>query len=244
MKKIILSSFLIASFGLLADDHLPPGYSKYQSNFLFTCSMPAKCLKAFNDYMNAPEIASQNFEADMYAVMHNGWDEATHGISFYYKSADEYAKGNQIYVTFEAGRKFRKRIDELDIQGTSQNLTVHTVGVTLAGDSTTNRVTLRWSHEVTNPEMFLPLWIKFAKSIEGYDWSSNAYGRQSHYLGNKGNGISHEIWASFNSSQDALKFLSGMYGSKEFAKFAPEANKYSKFKRSYMEVSLKQYKPD
>ena len=98
MKKIILSSFLIASFGLLADDHLPPGYSKYQSNFLFTCSMPAKCLKAFNDYMNAPEIASQNFEADMYAVMHNGWDEATHGISFYYKSADEYAKGNQIYV--------------------------------------------------------------------------------------------------------------------------------------------------
>ena len=244
MKKIILSSFLIASFGLLADDHLPPGYSKYQSNFLFTCSMPAKCLKAFNDYMNAPEIASQNFEADMYAVMHNGWDEATHGISFYYKSADEYAKGNQIYVTFEAGRKFRKRIDELDIQGTSQNLTVHTVGVTLAGDSTTNRVTLRWSHEVTNPEMFLPLWIKFAKSIEGYDWSSNAYGLQSHYLGNNGNGISHEIWASFNSSQDALKFLSGMYGSKEFAKFAPEANKYSKFKRSYMEVSLKQYNPD
>ena len=140
MKKIILSSFLIASFGLLADDHLPPGYSKYQSNFLFTCSMPAKCLKAFNDYMNAPEIASQNFEADMYAVMHNGWDEATHGISFYYKSADEYAKGNQIYVTSEAGRKFRKRIDELDIQGTSQNLTVHTVGVTNSGSAAENVV--------------------------------------------------------------------------------------------------------
>ena len=74
MKKIIMSSFLIASLGLLADDHLPAGYSKYQSNFLFSCSRPAKCLEAFNKYMNAPEIKSQKFEADIYAVLHKGWD--------------------------------------------------------------------------------------------------------------------------------------------------------------------------
>ncbi len=206
MKKIILSSFLIASFGLLADDHLPPGYSKYQSNFLFTCSMPAKCLKAFNDYMNAPEIASQNFEADMYAVMHNGWDEATHGISFYYKSADEYAKGNQIYVTSEAGRK-------------------------------------RWSLDVSNPAKFLPLWKGFSKSIEKYDWSANAYGLQSHYLGNNGR-ITHEVWAAFKTVQEALAFLDGMYASSEFAEYNPKADEYSDFIRSYMEVSLSQFNPD
>ena len=61
------------------------------------------------------------------------------------------------------------------------------------------------------PEMFLPLWTKFAKSISGHQMHTVCL-----TLGNNGNGISHEIWASFNSSQD-LKFLSGMYGSKEFA---------------------------
>jgi hypothetical protein len=35
-----------------------------------------------------------------------------------------------------------------------------------------------------------------------------------------------------------------MYGSKEFAQYAPESRKYATFKRSYMEVSLKQYNPD
>ena len=54
----------------------------------------------------------------------------------------------------------------------SDTLTVHTVGVVLAEDTATNVVTLRWSLEVTNPEKFLPLWTKFAKSIESYDWSA------------------------------------------------------------------------
>ena len=126
----------------------------------------------------------------------------------------------------------------------SDTLTVHSVGVVLAEDTASNVVTLRWSHEVTNPEKFLPLWLKFSKSIENYDWSANAYGLQSHLLGNNGNGITHEIWAGFSSPQGALKFLSGMNGSEEFAKFSPQASKYSKFKRSYMEVSMKQYNPD
>ena len=243
MKKIIMGSFLIASLGLLADDHLPPGYSKYQSNFLFSCSMPAKCLEAFNKYMNAPEIKSQKFEADMYAVLHNGWDEATHGVSFYYKSADEYAKGNLLYVTSEAGRKFRKRMLELDIKATAQNLTVHTVGVTNSGTAANNVVSLRWSLEVSNPAKFVPLWMGFSKSIEKYDWSANAYGLQSHYLGNNGR-ITHEIWAAFSNSQHALAFLDGMYNSTEFAEYNPKADEYSNFIRSYMEVSLSQFNPD
>mgnify|MGYP001162460217 FL=1 len=243
MRKIIIGSFLIASIGLAADGHLPPGYSKYQSNFLFSCLMPSKCLEAFNKYMNAPEIKSQNFEADMYAVLHNGWDEATHGVSFYYKSADEYAKGNQLYVTSEAGRKFRKRMRELDIEATSQNLTVHTVGVTNSGTAADNVVSLRWSLEVSNPAKFVPLWMDFSKSIEKYNWSANAYGLQSHYLGNNGR-ITHEIWAAFSDTQGALAFLDGMYNSKEFAEYNPKADEHSDFIRSYMEVSLSQFNPD
>ena len=243
MKKFFISLFLVSSFTLMADNHLPAGYSKYQSNFLFSCSMPAKCLEAFNKYMNAPEIKSQNFEADMYAVLHNGWDEATHGVSFYYKSADEYAKGNQLYVTSEAGRKFRKRMLELDIKPTSQNLTVHTVGVTNSGTAADNVVSLRWSLEVSDPVKFLPLWKDFSKSLEKYEWSANAYGLQSHYLGNNGR-ITHEIWAAFSDVQGALAFLDGMYGSKEFLDYNPKADQYSDFIRSYMEVSLSQFNPD
>ena len=243
MKNFFISLFLVSSFTLMADNHLPAGYSKYQSNFLFSCSMPAKCLEAFNKYMNAPEIKSQNFEADMYAVLHNGWDEATHGVSFYYKSADEYAKGNQLYVTSEAGRKFRKRMLELDIKATSQNLTVHTVGVTNSGTAADNVVSLRWSLEVSDPVKFLPLWKDFSKSLEKYEWSANAYGLQSHYLGNNGR-ITHEIWAAFSDVQGALAFLDGMYGSKEFLEYNPKADQYSDFIRSYMEVSLSQFNPD
>ena len=243
MKNFFISLFLVSSFTLMADNHLPAGYSKYQSNFLFSCSMPAKCLEAFNKYMNAPEIKSQNFEADMYAVLHNGWDEATHGVSFYYKSADEYAKGNQLYVTSEAGRKFRKRMLELDIKPTSQNLTVHTVGVTNSGTAADNVVSLRWSLEVSDPAKFLPLWKDFSKSLEKYEWSANAYGLQSHYLGNNGR-ITHEIWAAFSDVQGALAFLDGMYGSKEFLDYNPKADQYSDFIRSYMEVSLSQFNPD
>ena len=244
MKKTFLTFVLIFGFQLSADNHLPANYSMYQTNFLFNCPVAERCFAAFDKYMNSPEVAKEKFEVDFFAVQQNGWDDSTHGVSWYFLDEDQYAKSGLIFTTSQAGREFRKAMNDIGVEIISDTLTVHTVGVTLAGDSTTNRVTLRWSHEVTNPEMFLPLWTKFAKSIEGYDWSSNAYGLQSHYLGNNGNGISHEIWASFNSSQDALKFLSGMYGSKEFAKFAPEANKYSKFKRSYMEVSLKQYNPD
>ena len=41
------------------------------------------------------------------------------------------------------------------------------------------------------------------------------------------------------------KYLNGDESSaKEFAAYAAESRKYSKFKRSYMEVSLKMYNPD
>ena len=244
MKKIFLLSTLVFSFGVSADDHLPANYSMYQTNFLFDCPEPEQCFAAFDKYMSAPEVAAENYEVDFFAVQQNGWDDSTHGISWYFLDEDQYAKSGLIFTTSQAGRDFRKTMNEIGAEIISDTLTVHSVGVTIAGEAATNVVTLRWSHEIANPAKFVPLWSKFAKSIEGYNWSANAYGLQSHLLDNNGNGITHEIWASFSTPQDALKFLKGMYSSKEFAKFSPEANKYGTFKRSYMEVSLKQYNPD
>ena len=98
-----------------------------------------------------------------------------------------------------------------------------------------NSVSLRfegfglWSLEVPDPAAFVPVWAAFAKSIEKYDWSGNAYGLQSHMLGNNGNGITHEIWVAFANQQAALAFLDGMYASKEFAEYIPKANALSVF---------------
>ena len=244
MKKIILSIAMISSLGLIADDHLPENFSKYQSNFLFSCPMPNACLAAFDEYMNSPEVKSQNYEVDVYAVLHNGWDDATHGVSWYYKNADEYAKSNLIFATSDAGKKFRAKLNEIGVEQIQENLSVHTIGVSSGGPTTDNAVSLRWSMNVTNPAEFLPLWTSFSKSLEKYDWSANAYGLQSHYLGNNGTGITHEIWAAFSSPQAALAFLDGMLGSKEFAEYSPKQAEYSQFIRSYMEVSLNMYNPD
>ena len=244
MKKFILSMSLVLSLGISSDGHLPENFSKYQSNFLFSCPMPNACFAAFDEYMNSPEIQSQNFEVDMYAVLHNGWDDATHGVSWYYTDADQYAKSNQIYATSEAGKTFRAKLNKIGVEQIQENLSVHTIGVSSGGPTTDNAVSLRWSMNVSNPAKFLPLWKSFSKSIEKYDWSANAYGLQSHYLGSNGSGITHEIWSAFSSPQEALAFLDGLYASKEFAEYSPKADEYSQFVRSYMEVSLKMYNPD
>ena len=135
-------------------------------------------------------------------------------------------------------------MNDIGVETISDTLTVHSIGKVLSGETADNLVSLRWSLEVTDPVNFVPLWKNFSESIEKYDWTSNAYGLQTHYLGNNGTGITHEIWTTFNTVQDALAFLTGLNSSKEFAEYAPKAREYSKFKRSYMEVSLKQYNPD
>ena len=244
MKKTLFATMVFVGLNLNANDHLPSNYSMYQANFLFNCPVPEKCFAAFDKYMNTPTVKKEKFEVDFYAIQQNGWDESTHGVSWYYKDADQYAKAGEIYSTSKAGREFRKTMNDLGVEIISDTLTIHSVGVTLKGETVDNGVSLRWSLEVQDPVKFVPLWKDFSKSLEKYDWSSNAYGLQTHYLGNNGTGITHEVWAAFNTPQDALAFLSGMNNSKEFAAYAPEARKYSTFKRSYMEVSLKMYNPD
>lgn len=244
MKKLFLSTLLLISFGVMADGHLPENYSKYQSNYLFKCDVPAKCLNAFTKYMNSPEVKSQNFEADFFAVLHNGWDESTHGISLYYKDADEYALSNKIFATSNAGKMLRKANINNGLEPVSEYLTVHTVGVDDMTPATDTPVSLRWSLEVQNPSAFVPLWTDFLKSLEKYDWAPNAYGLQSHILGNNGNGISHEVWIAVADQQAALAFLDGMHASPEFAAYVPKAEKVSTFKRSYMQVNLNMFNPD
>ena len=46
--------------------------------------------------------------------------------------------------------KFIKRMLELDIKATAQNLTVHSVGVTNRGTAADNVVSLRWSLEAVS----------------------------------------------------------------------------------------------
>ena len=171
MKKLFLLSTLVLSFGIYADDHLPENYSMYQANFLFNCPEAERCFAAFDKYMNSPIVSKEKFEVDFLALQQNGWDDSTHAVVWYYKDADQYAKAGEIFATSQEGRDFRKAMNDIEAEIISDTLTVHTVGVNLEGDTTSNRVSLRWSLEVTDAAKFLPLWTKFAKSIEGYDWA-------------------------------------------------------------------------
>ena len=97
MKKTFIAFALVFGFQLSADDHLPANYSMYQTNFLFNCPVAERCFAAFDKYMNSPEVAKEKFEVDFFAVQQNGWDDSTHGVSWYYKDADQYAKAGQIF---------------------------------------------------------------------------------------------------------------------------------------------------
>ena len=101
-----------------------------------------------------PTILLNCIKIDFYAVQQNGWDDSTHGVSWYFLDEDQYAKSGLIFTTSQAGREFRKTMNDIGVEIISDTLTVHTVGVTLAGDSTTNRVTLRWSHDSTSKSLY------------------------------------------------------------------------------------------
>ena len=142
MKKIYLLFTLVFSFGVTADDHLPENYSMYQANFLFNCPEAEKCFAAFDRYMNSPRVAKEKFEVDVRALQQNGWDDSTHAVVWYYKDADQDAKAGEIFATSQEGRDFRKAMNDIEAEIISDTLTVHTVGVNLEGDTTSNRVSL------------------------------------------------------------------------------------------------------
>ena len=87
MRKIVIAALAWAFIGAVsADNHSEPNYSKFQSNYYFSCPQPAACVGAFDKMMASPDIADKNFEVTLYALEHNGWDESTHMVSFYFKS--------------------------------------------------------------------------------------------------------------------------------------------------------------
>ena len=244
MKINILSLLIILSFGVWADDHLPTNFSKYQSNFHFKCDEPEKCFAAFDKYMKSPEVSG--LEVDFYALNHNGFSDASHGISFYFKDADEYAATGNFYATSKAGKDFRNAMNRVGADLDNKTLTIHSVGVVDGVSGTAESpVGLIWDLNVSDPAAFVPTWVEFSKNMEEEAWNkATAYGLQTHYLGNVGNGITHNVWAQFKSQQDALEFLDGMYSSPEFAEYSTKAKEYRTFLRSYMTVSLKMYNPD
>ena len=84
MKKIFLIILSLFMFGIFADE-LPANFSKYQAHYAFKCDQGEKCAAVFDKYMNAPAVKAMNLEVDLYALQHQGWNEATHQISYYYK---------------------------------------------------------------------------------------------------------------------------------------------------------------
>ena len=103
MKYIfsILVALLLSS-SAFADGHSEPQYSKSQSNYYVTCHQPAACVGAFQKMLAAPDIADKGFEAILYALGHNGWDDSTHMVSFYFKNAERCLETFYLTPVFKA----------------------------------------------------------------------------------------------------------------------------------------------
>ena len=52
---------------VFADNQSEPNYSKFQSNYFFTCPEPMACVAAFEKMLAAPEIAAKGYEVSLMA---------------------------------------------------------------------------------------------------------------------------------------------------------------------------------
>ena len=59
---------------------------------------------------------AEKFEVDFFAVQQNGWDDSTHGVSWYFRDEDQYAKSGLIFTTSQAGREFRKTMNDIGLK--------------------------------------------------------------------------------------------------------------------------------
>ena len=124
MKKISLLLLSLFMFGIFADE-LPANFSKYQAHYAFKCDQGEKCAAAFDKYLNTPEVKAMNLEVDLYALEHQGWNEATHQVSYYYKDANEYAVAGNFYSTSKAGLTFRNTMQKLGAELIMSSMTRH-----------------------------------------------------------------------------------------------------------------------
>ncbi|GIR82962.1 MAG: hypothetical protein CM15mP84_07100 [Cellvibrionales bacterium] len=89
-----------------ANSQTEPNYSKFQSNYYFTCPEPMACVAAFEEMLAAPEISAKGYEVSLMALAHNGWDESTHMVSFYFKSAERYLEAGQTLPHLRLSQNF------------------------------------------------------------------------------------------------------------------------------------------
>ena len=96
-----------------ADNHSEPNYSKFQSNYYFTCPQPAACVSAFEEMLAAPDIAEKNFEVSLrpWAITDG---RITHMV--FTKSAERYPRlarhsSSPAFATFRAGARWGSRIN-------------------------------------------------------------------------------------------------------------------------------------
>ena len=219
---------------VFADDHSEPNYSKFQSNYYFTCPEPMACVAAFEKMLAAPEIAAKGYEVSLMALAHNGWDESTHMVSFYFKSAERYLEAGQTFAASEAFAKFLAAGASVGVKNQSETLTTHSIA---KGDSRGSRTQVTWTVNVSDPATFVPAWQKMSDSFDKYSWGAKAYGLQTVLLGNQG-WATHEIWAAFETPVEALNFLEQFYLTPEFQEYENTAGKAAELVRSYMANSI------
>lgn len=241
MKKIVLAALAWAfTSSVQADNHSEPNYSKFQSNYYFSCPQPAACVGAFSKLMAAPEIADKNYEVTLYALGHNGWDESTHMVSFYFKSADRYLEAGQTFAASPAFQEFTQAGASVGVENKAQTLTTHSI---VSGDGRGTRSMVTWTVNVSDPATFVPAWQKLSKSLEAYPWASKAYGLQTLLLGNQG-WATHQIWTAFDSPVEALNFLEKFYLTPEFQAYSAEVDGAVSLVRSYIANTVYEANPD
>ncbi|MGD2008619.1 MAG: hypothetical protein PVJ95_10120 [Cellvibrionales bacterium] len=217
-----------------ADNHSAPNYSKFQSNFYFTCPQPTACVSAFEKMLAAPDIAEKSFEVSLMALSHNGWDESTHMVSFYFKNAERYLEAGKTFSSSPAFAEFRAAGRGVGVENQSQTLSTHSI---VSGDSRNSMSQVNWTINVADPAVFVPAWQKMSEALSKYPWSAKAYGLQTILLGNQG-WATHEIWAAFDTPIDALNFLENYYKTPEFMEYSAEVGDAVDLVRSYMANSI------
>ena len=140
-----------------ANSQTEPNYSKFQSNYYFTCPEPMTCVAAFEEMLAAPEIAAKGYEVSLMALAHNGWDESTHMVSFYFKSAERYLEAGQTFAASPAFAKFLAAGASVGVENQSETLTTHSI---VSGDSRGSRSQITWTVNVSDPATFVPAWKK------------------------------------------------------------------------------------
>ena len=230
-------TFVIAVFAfnkVYAEDNPAPNYSKFQSNYYFTCPKPMACIAAFEKMLAAPEIAEKGYEVSLMALAHNGWDESTHMVSFYFKNAERYLEAGQTFSTSPAFAEFLAAAADVGVENQSQTLTTHSI---TKGDSRGSRSQVIWTINVSDPGKFIPAWQKMSDSFNNYSWGANAYGLQGTLLGNQG-WATHEVWAAFDTPVQALNFLEKFYLTPEFREYDEAAGDAAALVRSYIANSV------